>query len=66
MGYCVFQYHAEFPVEDVRRSLAELVLQCIESEKPIAQAEFKAKIPKLLHGITREGQKKISRLPLTR
>jgi hypothetical protein len=50
MSYCVFQYETEINIEDVRKSLVDMVFRCLESNKPITKAEFYARIPKLLSG----------------
>jgi hypothetical protein len=50
MSYCVFQYETEINIEDVRKSLVDMVFRCLESNKPITKAEFYARIPKLLCG----------------
>lgn len=50
MGYCVFQYHTEISIENVRKSLVDLVRQCLESGEPITQTEFGKKIPRLHYG----------------
>ena len=50
MSYCVFQYHAKTDIETLRRSLLDLFREGIESQRPIAQSEFKKKIPQLHYG----------------
>ena len=50
MNYCVFQYETDMNIEGARKSLVDLVFQCLDSDKPITKTEFYARIPKLLYG----------------
>lgn len=50
MGYCVFQYQTEVNIENVRKSLGDLVRQCLESGEPLTKTKFDEKIPKLHYG----------------
>jgi hypothetical protein len=50
MSYCVFQYETEVDIDDVRKSIVDMVLQCLETDKPITKPEFYVRIPRLLYG----------------
>jgi len=50
MGYCVFQYRTEINIETLRKSLVDLIRQCLESGGPITKAEFDEKITRLHYG----------------
>ena len=50
MSDCVFQYQAEISIENVRKSLVDMIRQCLESGGPITKAEFDRTIPELHYG----------------
>jgi hypothetical protein len=50
MSNWAFQYRTEINIEDLRKSLVDVISQCLESRTPVSKAEFYKRIPLLLYG----------------
>jgi hypothetical protein len=50
MNDWAFSYHTEIDIENLRKSLVDLISQVLELQTPIMKTEFVKKIPKLVYG----------------